>query len=301
MNKVYKTRLYSKSIFLLLFLLLTTFSQNAIAQSSSDNDDQAIHNKRVTLNVHNKNIRHILNEIKKQTDIGFVIKDKDIEDELDNMGISVGNSTVARTLDFLLKGRGYAFRMVDGVINIYKVEVKYNKGEKVWVYGNVLDRKDRTPLIGAVVVIGDTGKGSITDANGNFSISVGIGDVLNISYTGYLSTTYTVTDKSKINIVLEHDLMSLDPVVVTGYGEVKASSYTGNAVTIKGDDLLKVSKQNVLKAIESYDRSVLCKIIYSVATLMLCLILICEEVVVSYKQPLSAMMVLHVATYQSRI
>ena len=54
---------------------------------------------------------------------------------------------------------------------------------------------------------------------------------------------------------MKPDTKEVEEVVVTGYGNVRKTSFTGNSVTVSRDELLKVSKTNVMKALEVYDPS----------------------------------------------
>ena len=56
-------------------------------------------------------------------------------------------------------------------------------------------------------------------------------------------------------MVLEDLMENLEDVVITGYGNISKSSFTGNSVSIKREDLLKVSKSNVIAALQTFDPS----------------------------------------------
>lgn len=85
------------------------------------------------------------------------------------------------------------------------------------VKGYVLDN-DKNALIGATVVVKDTGAGTITDVNGNFQLSVPEGNnTLSISYTGYTTQEVEITGGNKMEIVLQQNSEMLDEVVVSGF------------------------------------------------------------------------------------
>jgi len=80
---------------------------------------------------------------------------------------------------------------------------------------------------GANILIKGTSKGSITDFDGNFSISVVLNDVLEISFLGYVTQYITVGNQTTIRITLVEDATQLDEIVVIGYGTAKKSDVTG--------------------------------------------------------------------------
>ncbi len=93
------------------------------------------------------------------------------------------------------------------------------------VSGKVLDDTDGTPLIGASVAVKGTHLGTVTDVDGNFSITLPQGSrQLTISFIGYQSQTRIVAPGSSLNVRLKEDKAILNEVVVVGYGERKKKS-----------------------------------------------------------------------------
>lgn len=116
------------------------------------------------------------------------------------------------------------------------------------VKGVVTDTKGE-PIVGATVsVIGKT-TGAITDLNGRFSLSVGAGTELRISYVGYKSVTLRA--QRDMQVKLEEDAGQLSEVVVVGYGTQKKANLTGAVSTV---DLSKTMagrpQQDVTKALQ---------------------------------------------------
>ena len=85
------------------------------------------------------------------------------------------------------------------------------------VTGTVSDNNGQ-PIPGATIVLKGTSTATTADFDGNFSINVGLGDVLVVSYVGY-SSSEVVVNSSTLSIVLD-SATKLDEVVVTGYGEI---------------------------------------------------------------------------------
>lgn len=108
------------------------------------------------------------------------------------------------------------------------------------VTGTVTD--DLGPVAGASVVIKGTTTGSITDMDGNFSLPAKPGDVIQISFIGYVTQDIKFTGQSSINVKLIEDTQKLDEVVVTALGMKRSEKALGYAVTeLKSEDLTKVS------------------------------------------------------------
>ena len=104
------------------------------------------------------------------------------------------------------------------------------------------------PMVGATVVVKGTTVGAITDANGNFSITVPAGKTqLQFSSVGYQTETITIGKGNKpIKVTMYEDSKLMDEVVVVGYGEMRRSDLTGSVASI--DE--KAIKQGVSTSLE---------------------------------------------------
>lgn len=101
------------------------------------------------------------------------------------------------------------------------------------VKGHVKDAAGE-PVIGATIRVAGQTAGTVTDYDGNFSISAPQGATLNITYMGYQPAT--VKAAANVMVVLKEDAQMLDNVVVIGYGRVKKDDLTGSVVAIKPDE-----------------------------------------------------------------
>ena len=105
------------------------------------------------------------------------------------------------------------------------------------VTGTVVDASTAEPIIGANVIIKGTTNGTITDFDGNFTLSVDNGATLEISYMGYKTVSLPAVDG--MTVQLGEDTELLDEVVVVGYGMVKKNDATGSVTAIKPDEMNK--------------------------------------------------------------
>lgn len=104
------------------------------------------------------------------------------------------------------------------------------------ISGVVLSEEDGQPVIGAAVKVEGTNTGTVTDVDGNFSLSVAAGTTLRVSYVGMISQTVKAAHNMKV--VLKSNTHNLDDVVVVAYGTAKKQSITG-AVSVVGEDKIK--------------------------------------------------------------
>lgn len=118
------------------------------------------------------------------------------------------------------------------------------------VTGTVVDATGE-PVIGANVIIKGTTTGTITDLDGNFSLS-GVTDksVLHISYIGYAEQDIEAKSQSKFNIIIQEDNDVLEEVVVVGYGVQKKRDLTGAITSVKSDDITVNPGTNPMEALQ---------------------------------------------------
>lgn len=114
--------------------------------------------------------------------------------------------------------------------------------------------KDATgePMIGVNVLVKGTTNGTITDFDGNFTLSgVNDNDVLSVTYVGYVTQEIKVGNQKTISVTLREDTETLDEVVVIGYGVVKKRDLTGSVSSVKSADLQKVASNNAMTAMQA--------------------------------------------------
>ena len=110
------------------------------------------------------------------------------------------------------------------------------------VQGTIVDEQGEA-VIGASVLVKGTSTGTVTNLDGQFTLSAPANGTLVISYVGM--QTMEVAVSPKIHVILRSDAELLDEVVVTGYGTFKKSSFTGSAATVNTDKLKDVPVTSV--------------------------------------------------------
>src|SRR5689334_13200104 len=117
------------------------------------------------------------------------------------------------------------------------------------ITGKVISSEDNQPMPGVNVVVPGTTKGVATDAEGNYSIELAAGEnSLSFTFIGFKTQTVEVGGRAVIDISLESDEVTLQEVVVVGYGIQKKSDITGSTASVKGEEL---TKQPVLTATQA--------------------------------------------------
>lgn len=124
-------------------------------------------------------------------------------------------------------------------------QIPMTQTDNITVQGKVIDENGET-LPGATVQQSGTTNGTITDIDGNFSLSVPSDATLVISFVGYKSTEVSVEGKTDLGtITLVSDIRELDQVVVVGYGTQRKVDLTGSVTVVDTEEMKKVSHSNI--------------------------------------------------------
>jgi outer membrane receptor protein involved in Fe transport len=116
--------------------------------------------------------------------------------------------------------------------------------------GKVISQADNESLPGVSVRIQNTASGTETDLDGNYSIQVKSGAVLEFAYLGYATQLVTITDQKTLNISMVEDANELDEIVVVGYGSRKKSDITGAVSSVTTDELNAFPVLNAAQALQ---------------------------------------------------
>jgi TonB-linked SusC/RagA family outer membrane protein len=117
------------------------------------------------------------------------------------------------------------------------------------ISGKVTDNTG-APMPGVTVVVKGTTQGTISDIDGNFSISVASGETLVFSYVGMQTQEIVVTSFSDLSVVMLEDMAQIGEVVVVGYGTMKKESLTAAISNIKSEDITTTKHASLALALQ---------------------------------------------------
>lgn len=211
--------------------------------------------KKIDVNYRNALMKDILKDLTSLVGIEFLYNQDEVK-QVKPQTFALKQATVSEVLDRCFKGTQLGYKYTDGMI-VITVSKGAQKSDGVRITGKITDAEGEN-LVGATIVVKGTSSGVAADMNGRYELQVASIDnlVLVVSFIGMKSQEIkVVSGKTVYDVRLEEDHVQVEDVVVTGYGSIKKTSFTGNARTIKGEDLLRVSRTNVLKALSTFDPS----------------------------------------------
>lgn len=125
-----------------------------------------------------------------------------------------------------------------------------------YVYGRVIEKLSKEPMVGVTIRLDGHSTGVITDINGCYVLTLPEkGGLVIYSYIGFETRKIKVTSRQKVDVQMVEATESLQEVIVTGYNSIQKESFTGNTTKIEKEDLLKVNPNNLISAIQTFDPS----------------------------------------------
>lgn len=210
--------------------------------------------KKVTLDLKDVSMETFLNTVKQKADINLLYNAQMFKGT-PSVTVKATDEAWGSLLNRVLSPRGFTYATNNGIVVIKKKDQKVHT-----LSGKVVDEHG-AELPGVTVLILGKAKniGTMTDAEGNFTLGLPSEDaVVRISFVG-MQPLEIHTKKFNLDKVhtfqLKPDAKQLEEVVVTGYAKISKNSFTGTSVTVTADQLMSVSKTNVLGALQVFDPS----------------------------------------------
>ena len=222
----------------IFILCLTVFSVTATEIFSQ--------NSKLSLSMRNVAIEDVLKSIEDNSEYRFFYTEKlSVENKV---SIDCEKKSIDEVLDGIFRGTDIAYRIVGRQIALYKNSGDpsvFQTEQPRSVSGKVTDSSGGV-LPGVSVVVKGTTTGTVTDANGNYSLAnVPSNATLQFSFVGMKSAEVSVGSKTTINISLAEEMFGLDEVVAVGYGTQKKVNLTGAVSSINAEKLAAVPTSNV--------------------------------------------------------
>ena len=196
---------------------------------------------KLNLNVRNTAIKDVLKQIEDLSEYSFMYNASKI-DVYRKVDINVENSSLEKILNTIFEGEDINYKVINKIV-IISPNTAFPAYESVQppisVSGKVSDSSG-SPLPGVTVVVKGTTQGTITDADGNYSISNVPSDAtLVFSFVGMKTQEIVVEGKTTINVTMAEEAIGIEEVVAVGYGTQIKANLTGAVTQVKVDKVLR--------------------------------------------------------------
>ena len=206
---------------------------------------------RFDVTYHGNNMVDLFKLLEEKSEFYFFFQKEDLHD-LTNISVDTKNATIVEVLDEVTKGTSINYNIVDRYVIIRKTgEGRFeNSFQTLKVFGKILDSSG-LPLPGVTVVIKGTTEGTISDANGNYSLdNVSEHATLVFSFVGMKTQEIVVAGKSSIDVIMEEDAIGIEEVVAIGYGTQKKRNVTGAMANINTEELSEIPVPNISQKLQ---------------------------------------------------
>ncbi|MCX6317828.1 MAG: TonB-dependent receptor [Bacteroidetes bacterium] len=206
---------------------------------------------KITLNMNETELKKVLFAIEKKSDYRFLFTE-DIIKGKPRISVNVVNATLQEVLDKILANTGVTYKVLGSNLVVIKegTDAAAITTQDVKITGKVTSATGE-PLAGVSVFVKGSRTGTVTDANGNFSITVPDDAVLVFSSVGYENTEMSVKGKTTLTVSLKQSEKIQDAVVVIGYGTANKRDLTGSIVKVAGKEVADKPNTNPIASLQS--------------------------------------------------
>lgn len=195
---------------------------------------------RLNLNFNNETIGKILEKIEDQSEFYFMY-DATVINVNQRKSIDCEKSTITKILDELFEGTEITYKIDDRQIALKRTD-KVSKSidsqsdnQQQNVSGKLTDSSGQ-PLPGVTVVVKGTIQGTVTNAEGEYSLTNIPNDaILQFSFVGMRTQEISVSGRTRIDVIMAEESIGLEEVVAVGYGTMKKANLTGAISTVSSD------------------------------------------------------------------
>ena len=235
-------RVMKLTTFLFLISVISVFADKTYSQT-----------KLLKLDVKSSTVKEVLQNIEEQSEFYFMYSEK-LVDVNRQVSVNIENQKINVVLDNIFAGTNVIYTVKDRFILLTTPEVlgdEITVQQQKTVSGTVTDDSGQT-LPGVAVVVKGTTQGTVTNVDGEYSISIiPENAVLQFSFMGMRAQEITVGNQTRIDITMVVDAIGLDEVVAIGYGTSRKKDLTGAVgsidVTSRIEDEAPSNLQDILR------------------------------------------------------
>ncbi|MNX15690.1 TonB-dependent Receptor Plug Domain protein [compost metagenome] len=205
----------------------------------------------VSIKKENITLKEVFKELRSQTGYYFIYNSKEVADER-KVSANFSNTPIDVVLTSVLNGMSLNYTIEDKIISLKPSSAllaSSNVQQNRTITGKVTDSEEGVPLFGVSVRVKGSQTGTVSNAEGNFSINIKANEkILVFSYVGYVTKEVTLTALNKYDLTLVRDSKQLDEVVIA-FGTTTRNELTNSVTKISAKDIEQRPISNLNSAI----------------------------------------------------
>jgi TonB-linked SusC/RagA family outer membrane protein len=238
----------------LLLIMKLTFLLTVVCflQTSATVYSQAT---KFSFEMKNQRIQDVLREIENKSEFRFFYQREQVDVE-QIVTMNVTDKTVEEILPELFQGQEVVFDVrQDNLILIKPAQDAIESSTEFYAQQNSISGKvtdsSNQPLPGVTVLVKGTTQGTVTNADGNYSLSnIPDNATLVFSFVGMKAQEIAVGNQTNINVSMIEDAIGLEEVIAVGYGTMRKADLTGTVSSVKTEKTMDIPNANILQAMQ---------------------------------------------------
>ena len=205
---------------------------------------------RLNLQFNNNSLKEVLQILEEQTDFSFIYKDELVSSG-DKISGSFKEKEITEILENVLKNQNLTY-MIKGkaIVILPKDQEVRSIQQQLTVRGKVTDSSGAA-LPGVTVVVKGTNQGTVTNVDGNYSLTnIPADATLQFSFVGMKTQEVVVGSQSTIDVTMQEEAIGIEEVVAVGYGTQKKIDVVGSMASISGDDVSRIKATNIAQNLQ---------------------------------------------------
>jgi TonB-linked SusC/RagA family outer membrane protein len=207
---------------------------------------------KVTLNLKAVELRKAIIAIERKTDYRFLFNEQ-LLDNKPKIDVTVVETPVTEVLNQIFQNTGITYRILENKLVVLRETseaASLANLRDVRVTGRVTSAETGDALHGVSVAVKGSRSGTISDASGNYALTVPDNATLVFSYVGYETKEVAIAGQSVINVTLSQSVKVQEQVVVIGYGTASKRDLTGSIVKVSGKEVADKPNTNPLASLQ---------------------------------------------------
>ena len=231
----------SKITFILFFVGLLQVSASSYAQTS-----------KLNLKMSNVSILEVFENIESQSDFRFFYDNAQL-DLNRKVSVNVANRNIEQVLNGVFENTNFTYEVFDRHILVKAKGDNFAKAQQDGrsVRGTVINASDMEPIPFVTVAVKGTTSGTVTDINGNYELLLPENaKTLIFSFVGLTTQEIEIGNQPVINVQMKEDVIGVEEVVVIGYGTVKKSDLTGSVAVVSTKELTRNPSSSAAQSLQ---------------------------------------------------
>jgi TonB-dependent starch-binding outer membrane protein SusC len=234
-------------ITLVLSLTVTMYANTTTAQSVLD--------KEVSLSITNMELIRAIGKIQRQSGVKFIFSPNVIESQR-RITCDVRSEKLGTFLEVVLLPLGVGYKVINERVVLFPItevgeKASLSKTAAFRLVRGKIENDKGEPLAGASINVKGTSRYTTSDDRGEFSIEVDNDNaILIVSYTGFQFSEIEVGNSSQVSVKLRPLNLSMDEIVVVGYGEQRRATVTGAISRVSADEITAMPVVDARQALQ---------------------------------------------------